>query len=270
MTGREDYYARQERRRERLEARVERLKAKAAIEFRKADLREEVSGIPFGQPILVGHHSEGRHRRAIDRATRALDRAIDLDKAAGRAASTAANIGSNGAISSDAPDAIELLREKLAKLEEEQARMTAANKLVRKKDRTGLVAMFSEKIADQLLTPDYCGRLGFPSYALTNNGANIRRVRDRIAAFERASTREHQEVLHNSGVRLVQNVEANRIQLVFPGKPAAEIRDRLKRAGFRWSPEEGAWQRLLNNGAIWAAKSFLETLTNDAREAVQS
>lgn len=249
MTGRADYYDRRERRRERLEARAERLQRVAATEYRKADLREEVSGIPFGQPILVGHHSEGKHRRTIERANRALDRAIAADKAAGVAAATAANIGANGAISSDNPDALDLLREKLADMEARQEAMKAANAAWRKAGNK------AGRQADGTWVEPPCA-----PYQLSNNSANMQRVRDRIAALERAETRETAEVLHNSGVRLVQNVEANRVQLIFPGKPSAEVRALLKGRGFRWSPMEGAWQRHLNNAGIYAAKSILEDL----------
>lgn len=48
---------------------------------------------PLGQPILVGHHSEGRHRRAIERAHNATGRAIhatdDAQRASQRAQSAA-------------------------------------------------------------------------------------------------------------------------------------------------------------------------------------
>lgn len=41
-----------------------------------------VEHIPFGQPILVGHHSEGRHRRAIDNSWNAMGKSVELsDKA---------------------------------------------------------------------------------------------------------------------------------------------------------------------------------------------
>ncbi len=77
-------------RKERLEAKAEKLDAVASAEFRKADMREEVSGIPFGQPILVGHHSEGKHRRAIDKAHRAMGRGVEASKAADAARERAA------------------------------------------------------------------------------------------------------------------------------------------------------------------------------------
>lgn len=41
-----------------------------------------VKGIPMGQPILVGHHSEKHHRRTLDQSWNALGKAITLsDKA---------------------------------------------------------------------------------------------------------------------------------------------------------------------------------------------
>lgn len=46
---------------------------------------EQISSfIPFGQPILVGHHSEKRHRRDLDRIHRATDTAIAEYKTAKR------------------------------------------------------------------------------------------------------------------------------------------------------------------------------------------
>ena len=77
------YEQKQADRRERYAERADKMRATATAEFRKADLREEVSGIPFGQPILVGHHSEGRHRRTIERAHNAMRRGIEADKKAG-------------------------------------------------------------------------------------------------------------------------------------------------------------------------------------------
>jgi len=76
---------------ERMETHADNAERRAAVAFDRADLSEEKSGIPFGQPILVGHHSERRHRRAIERADNAMRRGIEeSDKAkyfAGRAAS---------------------------------------------------------------------------------------------------------------------------------------------------------------------------------------
>lgn len=40
---------------------------------------DAVGGIPFGQPILVGHHSEGRHRAALKRHDRNMHKGIEED-----------------------------------------------------------------------------------------------------------------------------------------------------------------------------------------------
>jgi len=45
--------------------------------YERADLSEEKTGIPFGQPILVGHHSERSHRRVIERADNAMRKSIE-------------------------------------------------------------------------------------------------------------------------------------------------------------------------------------------------
>jgi len=51
-----------------LDAKAERYEASAEAAQAAADRISDA--IPFGQPILVGHHSEGRHRRDLDRMHR--------------------------------------------------------------------------------------------------------------------------------------------------------------------------------------------------------
>lgn len=115
------YETKQAARRERMQDRADNLRRKANSEFDKADLREEKSGIPFGQPILVGHHSERKHRNALKRADQAMRRAIDASDYADEL-ERRANIV-NPAISSDDEDATKKLKEKLEKLEANQTMM---------------------------------------------------------------------------------------------------------------------------------------------------
>lgn len=269
--------AKQEARRQRLEAAAARAQAEAAAAFKRADLREEASGIPFGQPILVGHHSERRHRRAIERAHRAMERGIEASDRAKDLARRAASVGGAG-ISSDDPDAPAKLREKLAGLERAQLQMKQANAAIRKHAKDGHDAQvaalkqlgFSDCHAGKLLVADFCGRIGFPDYALTNNNANIRRVKQRLAEVERMAERaqaaadaEPVDEQHGA-VTVRRNVEANRLQLIFPGKPTADVREALKRHGFRWAPTESAWQRQLTGSAEFAAGQVLAILKKAA------
>ena len=54
------------------------------------------------------------------------------------------------------------------------------------------------------------------------------------------------------GGRVEVNKEGNRLQIFFHDKPDKETRAALKSNGFRWSPSVGAWQRQLNDNAIYA------------------
>lgn len=56
----------------------------------------------------------------------------------------------------------------------------------------------------------------------------------------------------HGGVKIVYNTEQNRLQLLFPGKPEAEMIQKLKKRGFKWSPRNVAWQRQLTPNAIRA------------------
>src|SRR5216683_1919141 len=86
--------------------------------------RQSIQHIPFGQPILVGHHSERRHRRDLARHDRLMRKVIATDKRAKELAQRASTV--TRAISSDDPDAPDKLRERIAKLERDQAAMKQA------------------------------------------------------------------------------------------------------------------------------------------------
>ena len=90
----------------------------------------------------------------------------------------------------------------------------------------------------------------FPSYLLTNNNANIRRVRQRI---EELSSRSELAGWTFPGGEAKINEAENRLQLIFEEKPDANQRQELKSNGFKWAPSQGAWQRQLNQNAIRAA-----------------
>jgi len=113
----------------------------------------------------------------------------------------------------------------------------------------------------RFFSQDYAGRVGFPNYALTNNSANIRRLEKRLAAIQNTQNDETTEERFTNGVCLVDNVEANRLQIFFPEIPSEEIRRELKRNGFHWSPTVGAWQRHRSNRAMYLAKLILTNHT---------
>lgn len=257
------YEAKLEARRERLLARADRLREESARRFQSA--RSRIEHIPPGQPILVGHHSEKRHRRDLARHDTDMRAGIDAQERAAEAARRAEGVG-NAGISSDDPDAPAKLAERIAALEKRQTMMTLVNKLLRRGDDAGILALgVKPSTLERLKTPDYCGRVGFAPYELQNNGSNIRRLKARLAQVERLQKQETTEVVLGE-IRIVQNAEANRTQIFFPGKPEEMIRKTLKSRGFRWAPSEGAWQRHLSTQALWAAEQVVKLMRDDHGE----
>lgn len=249
------YEARRQARVDRLNDRADRAEAEARARFDQADRMASV--IPMGQPILVGHYSEKADRRYRERIHNHMDKGIEAKDQAAALRRRAEAAEKNRTIFSDDPQADEKIAAKIARLEHRQEMMKQANKLVRKEDREGLREMgFSEGVITQLLTPDFCGRLGFADYMLSNNSANIRRLKKRLASLEQVPT-ETTETEHD-GYTLVENADEYRIQILFDDKPPAEVRAKLKAHGFRWAPSQSAWQRHLNDAGRSAAQRFAD------------
>jgi len=262
---------------ERRQAHIERLRTagrRAAGESEAAYARSHAmtDAIPFGQPILVGHHSEGRDRNYRNRAWDLMGKSVRLGEEAKELERRAEAAENNKAVFSDDPQAAEKLKAKIEEAEKYQATMKAINKAWQNHGRpVGANAEKWEKIfietkATSAAISHCCRDLirglvdrPFPGYALTNNSANIRRMKERLAQIETQPQRETRE-REEQGIQIIENAEENRIQLIFPGKPDEEIRSILKSCGFRWSPYNGAWQRQLNNAGIAAADYVLSKI----------
>lgn len=54
--------------------------------------------------------------------------------------------------------------------------------------------------------------------------------------------------------KVVINVDENRVQIFYDGKPDAETRTTLKKNAFKWAPSKKAWQRILTDNAVTAAR----------------
>lgn len=243
-------------RRERLERKMEKREEWAAGRQAKAEQafdtsRQITSGIPFGQPILVGHHSETRHRNTLKKSDNAMRRGIESQDMAEHHAGKAEGISRQlkGSIFSDDPDAIEALKAKVTKLEGERDKIKATNKIVRRKPKNEptpeklaelAVLVGSETAAEQLFKPDFCGRIGIPSYVLQNLGGNITSARNRIKDIERRNAQT--EAAQDAGgvlVKLDQCGTTEYATVTFSEKPEYSVIKALKAAGFRWGA--GSW-----------------------------
>lgn len=78
------------------------------------------------------------------------------------------------------------------------------------------------------------------------------------AAKEVASDKKAQESkeIAFEGGKMILNYAIDRVQIQHDVKPAADIIASLKKAAFRWSPSEGAWQRQLTNAGLYAAQQI--------------
>ena len=252
----------EERKQKRIEnARKKAKKNESLSEHFFVTAHQMASAIPFGQPILVGHHSEKRDRNYRNKIDNAFSKSVQADEKAKYYQQKAESIESNTAIFSDDPQALEKLRAELANLLAKQGFMKCANRCIKKRDKDNFLKLpgATEQIWISLTTPDYLNEVGYPQYKLANNNANIRRIKQRIAGLERIANRVPQNTVFAGG-QLCENQNAGRIQFHFNEKPGEEIRKMLKGEGFRWSPRENAWQRHYNGNGIWAAKRALEKI----------
>lgn len=174
-----------------------------------------------------------------------------------------------GGVMSDDPAALDKLRAKLKKLEDLQAKMKAANAYYRKhKTLEGCPDLTTgeiQAISAEMKNSWRSNPAPFEAYELTNNNATIKRTRDRVAALEAEAARAAAggtEDYEGKGYTLRENTDICRIQFIFDGKPDDDVRSLLKSHGFKWSPREGAWQRLLNDSARSAAARIAQAIDN--------
>ncbi len=257
---------------ERKARRIARMKERAArlerdAETSHAQARRIADVIPMGQPILVGHHSERRHRRDIARIDHGHRKGLALQREAESLERRARYAESNRAISSDDPDAVEKLRAKLLKIDGDRVRMVEANKAVRGPDPRAALARlgFGRTDVENALTPDFVGRLGFPDFALRNAAGEAARLRKRIEQLEKRASTPAPPPIERVGARIEE--AENRVRIFFDQKPDEAVRTRLKRSGFRWSPSIGAWQRHSSPGAWYDAKQAVASLAPLTGEA---
>ncbi len=161
-----------------------------------------------------------------------------------------------GGISADDPQAVQKLEAKLEKLQAAQDTMKAVNAYYRKhKTLDGCPNLSAERIEAmkaEMSSQWHIEDKPYPSWALSNNNAEIRRIKGRIADLTKKQETAYAGWEFDGGT-VEANREDNRLQIYFEEKPDEKTRETLKENGFRWSPKAGAWQRQLNDNAIYAA-----------------
>lgn len=242
--GRQDYDERRQARIERLQAGAEAAKTEAAAHYQAgADM---FGAIPFGQPV---HGNADRNYR--ERAAAKMEAGMKADERAGRLEARAEAAAKNTAISSDDPNSIEKLREKIEHLRKAQAQAKAMNAYFKKhgtmKGFEGCGIHLSdeaaEKIDENTRSNWNLEHRPFPSYELTSLNQRIKAAEARIAQIERTAAMSD-EVMEFNGFTIGCDSEENRVYFDFDEKPVQSIIDVLKSYGFRYAYSSGRWQRL--------------------------
>lgn len=163
-------------------------------------------------------------------------------------------------------DAVARLEDKIRQAEAHQEQMKTVNNAHKKflKDPASLdKSGFSESVKQIIrnYVPAYSWEPHpFAPFELTNNNANIRRMKQRLEGLRRAKATPETEIENESnGIRLEDSPADNRVRLFFPDKPSADVRSTLKSKGFRWTPSLGCWQAYRNHWSIELAKQIAGT-----------
>lgn len=272
---------------------VKKAKESAAAFKREHDILDM---IPMGQPILVGHHSEKRHRSDLNKAENLFRKGIELKETSEYYAHKVDLIENSSVISSDDPDAIAKLEKKLAGIEAEIERVKAHNKNCKvihlalysfangthvSNDngsyqtyavvKDGVIDWKVKRVPKEIkpIIEDYAktGKLVQPplkeenkkieGWVLQNLNGNKKRVKDRIESLKNLIKVPDLNKSIN-GVDLIVDKVENRVRLVFPGKPAPEIIQKLKSNGFHWSPYNKDWRRQISDRALYLAEEILK------------
>jgi hypothetical protein len=242
---------RMERRLERREEWAGKARGRSDAAFRTA--AERAAAIPFGQPILVGHHSERRDRRYRGRIHAGMDRGLQEHQKAEHHAAKASGIAIalERSIFDDDPDAIERLEAKMQRLEDNCTTGKRVNALWRKGGATAVAAEFGEALAAAVAkTMAECRWLRSPC-TMSNDRAEIRRCKERLERI-RAQRQKADAAEAAGGVKLDRYVESNWCRVTFAEKPERDVLAALRAAGYRWG--QGSWQGRLSQLPSYVAE----------------
>ena len=228
---------------------ADRARAKSSALSRQST--DMADAIPMGQPV----HGPA-DRRYRERIGKKMEQSIAESDKADYYEAKAKAAENNTAISSDAPEAIEKLKEKLDSLQTAQTLMKNVNAYYRKygtcRGCSGLADNVAEELDQHVKDSPSWVNSPFSSYTLSLNNQEIHRIEDRIRQL-RAMHDGGYSGWEFDGGRVEANTDKNRLQIFFDEIPSEEVRTELKSRGFKWARSEGAWQRQLTDNAVYAA-----------------
>ena len=159
-----------------------------------------------------------------------------------------------------------IVQTKVDRAEAHHVTMKGCNKVIRSKKMSDdekaakLATEYNRTETEirKLMTPED-GRVGYPTWMLSNNTANIRRMKQRVIALKTKETTPTSEIGFDRGV-IIDNAIDDRVQIGFYEKPDADTIAELNFAGWRWAPSVEMWQRKRTPAALTSAKQIVGVL----------
>jgi Domain of unknown function (DUF3560). len=256
MAGRVDFE-------ERKQSKIDRLNDAACKASRESDSaikrsHDLIKDIPFGQPNI-----RGALTGTMNKSRNAADRSIKLSEKSDYYSDKAESAENNKAISSDDPNSIVKLEEKIAMLSDKQTNMKKVNAYYRKHKTCvgcdGVDYETAKKLEESMKTAYSWETAPYPSYELTSINAKIKAANERIAKLQAIENMPAEIIAFNGG-EIISDSVINRIQIVFDNPVDENMKQSLKSHGFKWAPSEKAWQRLRSKNALYSAKYILKEL----------
>ena len=158
----------------------------------------------------------------------------------------------------------EVTKAKLEEMKELLEGMKEVNKMIRKGALRSAIEEkmrelgFDESKIKGVLEPDYMGRVGFQDFDLRSVRDKIKRLERKLETLAEKKTHEPVEIEEKTeDYKIVRNYNLDRVMIFFSEIPPVELREKLKRNGWHWSPKNKAWMRKLTESAVYDAKRIL-------------
>lgn len=287
----DNFKERQEAKIEYYQEKAKKNHAKASEEFEQS--RKMADRIPFGQPILIGHHSEKSDRNYRNKIDNKMRKSIETSNKADYYDDKVKAAQNNHAIRTDDPEAVRLLKEKLTILELKAEKIKEHNKKCKdfvflrtygfregykticNDNGTGEYAKivdgvlsftkkkFPKGVKENIETYFKTGafvqeaipedKKVYDSYHLSNLSSEVRRIKKRIEDIQKLEAMPDIDEEVNK-IRIY--TDEGRIKVEFGYKPSEESRAKLKRSGFRWSPYNQVWQSYIKQHNLDRAREI--------------
>ena len=291
---------------EKQESRLDYLKGKAEQKKDEAHqildrARKMGEAIPFGQPILIGHHSEKRDRNYRDKIDNKYRKGFETLETAKYYECRVKSAELNHAIRTEDPEAVRKLKEKLQGIEKQIEEIKEHNKKCK-----GVIVLACFKYRDGYISISNTNG-NYKQYAKILDGKLIfegtrtpKDIKERIDGFMQTGSFQNPEVtkdtkrieayvlsnLNSEKNRILKRIEEigrleempdtdqtingiriftdeGRVKIDFGYKPNEETRTKLKQSGFRWSPFNQTWQSFLKPHYILRAVEIIKEEKRD-------